>query len=171
MGRPATGTSGLGRSERMRLPCPAAKMMMADSVVIAMVLDDVAVGERALAQATRLGLTIDGEEAEVHLPALRPLEVVHERPVVVAADVDAVLDGLAHGVDVALDPQCSAIIAIISDAVLRHDDRNPERLEANQRPIEALGVQRIRHVCEQLAWSCVRLKRWLRLHEQREDQV
>ncbi len=50
--------------------------------------------QRALGFTVRsLGLAVDADDAELHPVAERPLEVVHERPVEVAADVEPVVDG------------------------------------------------------------------------------
>src|SRR4051795_1015593 len=65
--------------------------------------DEVAVPEPAALRHADLGLVVDMDDAEAHRVAVLPLEVVEQRPRVVALHVDAGGDGAGERLEVTLE--------------------------------------------------------------------
>src|SRR6185369_13494704 len=66
-------------------------------------LDRVAVPVRGLLRGALLRVVVDADDAEALVVAVRPLEVVHQRPREVAADVRPLLPREGHGADVGVE--------------------------------------------------------------------
>src|SRR3954465_4340818 len=75
--------------------------------------DRVAVPQRRPLRGALLGVVVDADKAYALVVAVRPLEVVHQRPREVAADVGALLAGQRDGADVRVE---------VGDAVLGADE-------------------------------------------------
>src|SRR6185312_5051403 len=77
----------------------------------------------------------------------RPLEVVEQRPVEVAAHVEAVGDALLDAPERARDELAAACVVVAAEAVLGHEDRQAGRLgRSPDRVTEGLGLEEITHL-------------------------
>src|SRR2546426_9714742 len=92
---------------------------------------------RARPQRTPLRDGVHLDQPEPRLPALRPLEVVEERPVEVAAHVGAAADRLVDRRDVVGEEGRPDRIRCIVDAVLRHVEGYLHRGEPHELAREA----------------------------------
>ena len=101
-------------------------------------LEDGDGGGRAAGQ--RRIVEVDLEQAEAAAVAVRPLEVVDQRPVQVADDVDALGAGAVDGVEVRAQEVRALDVAPVGDAVLGDEQRPAAARVADQQPVEALGV-------------------------------
>src|SRR5262245_3794748 len=105
--RGAAGSRVAGGRGRSRV----AAARVAGGALVALGGDEVVVpGERGLGGAV-LGGEVDVDEAEALVEALRPLEVVHQRPDEVAAHVHAGLHRLVHRPDVAVQVADPLLVA------------------------------------------------------------
>src|SRR5437867_1930721 len=81
------------------------------------------------------------DETELRAVALGPLEIVKARPVKIAADRDAGIDGAKHRSDVREYKLWPSSIIPVRDAIFSHVDWQSFFLERTQHPVQTLGVQ------------------------------
>src|SRR5437773_2434171 len=81
------------------------------------------------------------DETELRAVALGPLKIVKARPVKIAADRDAGIDGAKHRSDVREYKLWPSSIIPVRDAIFSHVDWQSFFLERTQHPVQTLGVQ------------------------------
>src|SRR5919106_5999199 len=93
-----------------------------------------------------LRLAVDGDQAERRAVAERPLEVVEQRPVEVAAHVEAVVQAATHATQRLADVLDALVVIGRADPVLGHVDGRAGSLDrAPDRRLERLGPELIAH--------------------------
>src|SRR6267378_4676908 len=97
---------------------------------------------RAWTQLALLSGHVEGQQPESRRPSLRPLEIVHERPVEVSANVGALLDRLMDRRDMVAHEAIPDRVRTIRDAVLRHVQWNAQARVSQ----ELAGQPRRRHL-------------------------
>src|SRR5690349_10080561 len=94
--------------------------------------------------AFEIGGVVDVVQTEAGAETFGPFEVVDERPVKVAAQIDAAFDGAPHGLRVADEEALAAdvVVVLIGDAVFENVDRSVVAfVKANERVGEAAFVR------------------------------
>src|SRR5438132_5966495 len=124
---------------------------------------DARIQMRARPQRTLLRDGVHLDQPEPRLPALRPLEVVEERPVEVAAHVGAAADRLVDRRDMVGEESRPDRIRCIVDAVLRHVKGHLHRGKPHELPREALDRKSTRlnssHTVISYAVFCLKKKK------------
>ncbi len=113
----------------------------------------VGAGDRAEPRSTRLGRPlergpVDSDEAETRLVAHRPLEVVEQRPVRIAPDVDPVANGTQHALQGGVHVFDALVIVVGPDAVLGDEQgRTAARIGPGsaQRALQRRGPELVAH--------------------------
>src|SRR5438034_10764753 len=106
--------------------CAPQVRIMGTSGVEAVCTRDLSQPAGARLHGARLGLAIDRDEAERRPVPERPLEVVEQRPVEVAAYVEAVIEAVADAAQRFRDVLDALVVVGRADSVLGHVGRRPE---------------------------------------------
>src|SRR3569623_899014 len=96
--------------------------------------DELRVVSRTRLQPAREAGPVDGDEAEMLAIALRPFEIVEQRPVDVAEHVDPLIEAAFDLGDAGTDPGYAAAVGVRSDRALGDEDRllRPPRREPHR---------------------------------------
>ncbi len=105
------------------------------------VFADLGVEEGGFADDALLVIVVDPDEAKTRPESFVPFEVVEERPVEVAADVDAFLDSAVDPEEVIANEFETLVVKSIGQSVFGDIDREMVLLELFQNIVDAFGVE------------------------------